>query len=166
MKAAKLLFFADKMHLLRYGRPIIGDDYFCLEHGPIPTQSLNIIQARIAGAEDARYELMEEFFDVVAGSKYPRLRAKKGPDLDVFSDSDVEVLKEVLATYGQKDAWTLRQLTHEQPEVKAADEQRLATGKGSVPLSFESFFDSTQDAMLALLKDDQSSRDFATSLTW
>jgi len=32
----KLLFFADKLHLLRYGRPITGDRYFALEQGPSP----------------------------------------------------------------------------------------------------------------------------------
>src|SRR5947209_12680547 len=99
MKAAKLLYFADKLHLTRYGRPILGDDYYCMKHGPIPTLSLNIIQSRIAGTEDADdVEMMTEYFDVT-GSKYPQLVAKKMPDMEVFSDTDVEILNEILATY-------------------------------------------------------------------
>src|SRR3990167_9391361 len=39
LKAAKLLYFADKQHLLQHGRPIIGDRYFCLDCGPVPAVS-------------------------------------------------------------------------------------------------------------------------------
>lgn len=41
LKAAKLLYFADKDHLLRFGRPIIGDVYYCLSYGPVPSVALN-----------------------------------------------------------------------------------------------------------------------------
>ena len=43
LKTAKLLYFADKEHLLKHGRPILGDVYFCMEHGPVPSYSKNII---------------------------------------------------------------------------------------------------------------------------
>src|SRR5437899_12988053 len=42
-KACKLLFLADKLHLVRYGRPITGDHYWALEHGPVPSTVLNLI---------------------------------------------------------------------------------------------------------------------------
>jgi uncharacterized phage-associated protein len=166
MKAAKLLYFADKAHLVRYGRPILGDDYYCMKHGPIPTLSLNMIQACIAGTDDMDDSgLMADYFDVVPG-KYPRLMAKREPDLDVFSDSDLEVLQEVLSTYGSKSAWQLREIAHQQKEVQAADEQRRTSGRGSVPLPFESFLDATNEGMLSLVREGQENRDFAASLTW
>ena len=37
LKTAKLLYFADKHHLLAHGRPILGDVYFCMPHGPVPS---------------------------------------------------------------------------------------------------------------------------------
>src|SRR5260370_8228699 len=43
MKAAKLLFHADKYHLLKYGPPVIGDQYACMEYGPVPSASLNVM---------------------------------------------------------------------------------------------------------------------------
>lgn len=167
MKAAKLLYFADKLHLQRYGRPILGDDYYCMKHGPIPTLSLNIIQSAMAGtdaADDA--ELMAEYFAVNTSGRFPRLVATKKPDLDVFSDTDVEVLRDVVSTYGSKTAWQLRELAHQQPEVITADQRREAEGKGSVPMPFETFFGDAHSPMLALLQDDQDRRDFAQSLTW
>lgn len=167
MKAAKLLYFADKLHLQKYGRPILGDDYYCMKHGPIPTLALNIIQSAIAANEAADgSELMAEYFDVDKSGKYPELVAKKDPDLDGFSDSDIEVLTEVAGKYGRLTAWDLRELAHEQPEVKAADARRLADGRGSVPMPFESFLDATNESMLELLREDQESRDFVQALTW
>jgi len=167
MKAAKLLYFADRLHLQKYGRPILGDDYYCMKHGPIPTLSLNIMQAAIQGSDEADdAELLVEYLEIERSSKYPQFIAKKDPDMDVFSDSDVEVLQNVVAKYGGKTAWQLRELAHEQPEVKTAEERRLAERKGSVPMPFESFFDAAEDAMLALMQEDQDSRDFVQSLTW
>lgn len=166
MKSAKLLYFADKLHLQRYGRPILGDDYYCMKHGPIPTLSLNIIQATIAGTEAADgTDLMHEFFDVRKG-EYAQLVAKKEPDLEVFSASDLEVLEEVAQKYGSKTAWQLRELVHQEPDVKAADHRRVAEGRGSVPMPFETFLDETATAMLEVMREDQDSREFADSLTW
>ena len=36
-KIAKLIFLADKLHLVQYGRTITGDKYCAMEHGPVPS---------------------------------------------------------------------------------------------------------------------------------
>ena len=43
LKLVKLLYFADKYHLLKYGRQISGDSYFALPYGPIPSGALDIL---------------------------------------------------------------------------------------------------------------------------
>ena len=35
LKVSKLLYYADKTHLLAQGQPIIGDVYFCMDWGPV-----------------------------------------------------------------------------------------------------------------------------------
>ncbi len=91
---------------------------------------------------------------------------KKAPDLDVFSDSDMEVLENVLKNYGDKSAWTLRDLAHDDECVKLADEARQARGIGSVRIPFELFFKGTESKLLPLVESDQENRDFAESLNW
>ena len=85
--------------------------------------------------------------------------------MDMLSDSDVEVLEEILAEYGHLSAWTLRELTHKEPEVRESDEKLKATRLKSVPIPFARFFDATRDEkILASVEATQSDRDFAASL--
>ena len=39
----KLLFFADREHIMDYGRPITGDRYVAMEHGPVPSAVRNLL---------------------------------------------------------------------------------------------------------------------------
>ena len=167
LKAVKLLYFADREHLLKYGRPIVGDDYYCMKNGPIPTNALGQIQDVLSpnptGDHDA---LFDEYFAVSRSTEYPRLVAKKEPDLDVFSASDIEVLESVLKMYGKQTSWKLRDLTHMDECVKLADKERLARGVGSVRIPFEVFFKGSDSKLLPLVESDQENRDFAESLNW
>lgn len=166
MKSAKLLYFADKEHLLKYGRPIIGDEYHCMKDGPIPTEGLTQIQDALAtepkGKHDPRFD---EYFRVEDARDYRQFVLAKDPDLDVFSDSDLEVLTEVASKYGDKTAWELRKIAHEDEAVKIADKRRQKTGRGSVHMPFQDFFEGTDSKLLPLVEADQEDRDFAASLT-
>lgn len=39
----KILYFAEKKHLAKYGKPITEDVYIAMEYGPVPSESLDII---------------------------------------------------------------------------------------------------------------------------
>jgi len=167
MKAAKLLYFADREHLLKYGRPIVGDDYYCMLNGPIPTTALGQLQDMLSPSPTGDHDaLFDEYFTVNRTAQYPRLVSKKDPDLDVFSASDIEVLDGVLKTYGKKTSWQLRELTHMDECVRLADHERLARHTGSVRIPFEVFFRGSDSKLLSLIEEDQENRDFAESLNW
>ncbi|MBV9497214.1 MAG: SocA family protein [Acidobacteria bacterium] len=163
MKIAKLLFLADRIHLLRYGRPITGDRYVCMEHGPVASVTHDLVNARLSDDPDA--EIMNEYFDVGRSRTHPELIAKREPDLDVFSETDLEVLREVVESFGQKTAWQLRDLAHEYPEIIAASSQRTEQKKKAVPIPFEVFAEENT-SLGRLLREDQEDRSFAESLTW
>src|SRR5258706_5031900 len=69
LKAAKLLYFADKEHLLRYGRPIIGDVYYALNLGPLPSQADDFLDeieaANVAGPTTPEQIEFLRYLDVV-----------------------------------------------------------------------------------------------------
>ena len=44
-RIVKLLYFADKLHLERYGRFITGDRYIAMEYGPVPSNVYDMLKA-------------------------------------------------------------------------------------------------------------------------
>jgi uncharacterized phage-associated protein len=169
MKAAKLLFHADKYHLLKYGRPVIGDQYACMEYGPVPSASLTVMNDVIADDEHFQplaKELFDEYLTVERSmfKKYPVFRARKEPDLDVFSDSDIEALDYAQKTFGAMQAWKLSEQSHDEPSWKLANEQR-APGS-SVIMDYRLFFEGHPEAadMLRFVEAQQEDRDAAEEL--
>lgn len=114
MKICKLLYFADKEHLLKYGRPIIGDTYYKLKDGPIPTKGLDILRGHSGSAIIA---LLNEAVEIHGWSVTP----KKKPDLSVFSKSDIQVLNHVKEILGALSAYDLRDLSHKENAYNASE---------------------------------------------
>lgn len=169
MKAAKLLFHADKYHLLKYGRPVIGDQYACMEYGPVPSASLNVMNDVVA--DDVHFppmakDLFDEYLTVERSifKKYPVFRAKREPDLDVFSDSDIEALDYAQKTYGARSSWVLSEESHREPCWEAANEERAAGS--SVMMDYRLFFEGHPEAadMLRFVEAQQEDRDASDEL--
>ncbi len=108
LKICKLLYFADKEHLIQYYRPIIGDTYYKLKNGPIPTIGLALLRGHSSPAFQAFFN---EAIEVSGWHVIP----KKQPDLGVFSKSDIRVLEKVKNTLGRFSAYDLRDLSHKEP---------------------------------------------------
>lgn len=167
LKLVKLLFFADRLHLWRYGRPITGGEYKALPHGPVAAQLLDDLSE---GCETVGYRppqgasggiLMESTpFPFVREGQ--RIRAGEPLNDDFLAESDLEVLEEVDREYGLKDAITLRGLTH---ELKVyAKNWRADSGPRAFPIAYEDFFDDLPQgdprrAMLDIMREDCEARE-------
>jgi uncharacterized phage-associated protein len=146
MKACKILFFADKEHLRRFGRPIVGDHYYRLPHGPIPTRGLDMLRGK---AHPSAHALMEKHVEVIGDVIRPRIPV----DMQVFSKSDIEVLESTCRTHGAKSAAQLRALSHRDRAWVEADQNG--------PMDYALFFgeDDSGQRMRELVESEQSSRD-------
>jgi len=114
----KILYFADKLHLQRYGRLICGDDYVAMKHGPVPSGTYNLLrEARQFNDIPAFHPAPGEF--EIEGQN--RVVALKAPDMDLFSETDIECLKESIRKYGTLDFGKLKAKSHDEA-YKAADE--------------------------------------------
>jgi uncharacterized phage-associated protein len=170
LKAVKLLYLADRYHLLRYGRPITGDRYIAMDYGPVPEGAFQLIGRAMEApeVEDQAREQVLQMLDVYRGFlhryRYPVLRAKRKADLDVFSETEVEALSATVSEFGQRPARALVDLTHEHQAYKIADAGRLPGS--SVDLPYEYFFEGAPEhrAIRELAVEEQEDRDFADAL--
>jgi uncharacterized phage-associated protein len=163
LKAAKLLYFADKYHLVRYGRPIIGDRYHSLDYGPVPSKALDIMNQTIhdvppVATRQPLRNLLERYIEVDKAHRYPRFRAKRSPDLDVFSESEIEALEHTLAEYGDKSGVELVNISHREPAWKEVG------GYGEI--DYRLFFKDSvsSERVVELLEADQETRDLVDSI--
>lgn len=92
----KVLFFADKDHLSKYGRLITGESYIAMKHGPVPSAMYDMIKDvrdnRSFGLDDT----LEKSFKVVNQTNVFPLRR---PNLSYLSASDIECLDLALNKY-------------------------------------------------------------------
>lgn len=127
-----LLYFADKTSLEKYGRLIVGDDYFAMEHGPVPSNTYNLLKAG---------RLTEEFGFKVEGHQVIPLRA---PELDFLSASDIECLESALEMYGGAPFWKRRRDSHDEA-WEAAWESRGESNANRIPI----------ESIVAMLEDSE-----------
>lgn len=169
LKAAKLLYLADQRHFFQYGRPITGDRYIAMDLGPVPESAYQLI-GRLCDPDEVDDPVREHAKRRLAINKgflrqYPVLRAKGEPELDVFSDTELDTLKAIVKEFGNRRAKELVGLTHGHVAYQRADAGR-APGS-SVDLPYEYFFDDAPAAsadVRALAESEQEERDFANAL--
>ena len=101
LKLMKLLWLSDRIHINKYGRFILRDTYYAMEHGPIPSKALNMSQISI-----------ENFTHIHERN----IKALSNFDLRYFSKSDLEVMEFVWNNYGKYSATRLRNASHKFPE--------------------------------------------------
>jgi uncharacterized phage-associated protein len=84
-KTYKILYFADQKHLVRYGRPIIGDTYVKMPYGPVPSFIKDVVDENIRGLEEVTAKYNKYF-----------LTAIQELNIDYLSETDIECLDEAI----------------------------------------------------------------------
>lgn len=171
LKAVKLLYLADRYHLLRYGRPITGDRYIAMDLGPVPEDAFQLISRLVEPAEviDSQRDRALERLNVYRGFlhryNYPVLRARTAPDLDVFSESEIEALSKTVKEFGAQPARALVDLTHQHRAYQRANASRAPGSSADLP--YEYFFEDAPEsahAVRLLAEREQEDREFAAWL--
>ena len=107
---AKVLFYADKMHVNKYLRPILGDTYIRMDYGPVPSCVLDLIKKNMWLSPNQK-ESIGASLDIDSDNNF-ELRALRDPNMDYFSKSDIECLNDSLHKYGDLPFDELYKLTH------------------------------------------------------
>ncbi|RJO69658.1 MAG: DUF4065 domain-containing protein [Myxococcales bacterium] len=147
LKLIKLIFFADREHLAKYARPIIGGSYVAMQHGPVLSELLNLINSTEKTVKNLGFNLSER--NVVSTGQY---------DEDFLSESDIEALRTINTSMGSMDSNRLRNRTH---GLKAWKNNYPDPSENtSRPLPYEDFFlDLDNSEILEIIRDDQEVRE-------
>jgi len=138
LKAIKLIFLADRYHLRKYGRPVVGDQYFAMEHGPVPSVTKDLAD-KSRYLSDREKEYAERFIET-DDDKRLTLSSVEDVDQDVFSDSDIEALNFVWKGYGSLEQWALKNITHAYPEWQVHQAELGAEGCQRTEMEYADFF--------------------------
>ena len=117
----KLMYFADKTSLERYGRFICGDDYFAMQWGPFPTHTYDLMKAAARG---------DVFPFTVQGHSIAPARPA---DTELLSESDIDCLDASIRLYGNVPMWK-RHEDSADSAYQQAWEQRGESGSVRMPI--------------------------------
>lgn len=133
----KTLYFADKMHLEKYGTLMTGDYYVAMPDGPVPSGAYDLI--KYARGDDFAYE--KKISDVrpdkaleVKGEKKDVVIRLREPNLDYLSESDRECLDSAIERYAAMDWRDLWNIVHAEESYRKAKSQKPEKKNASIPL--------------------------------
>lgn len=123
-KLLKLLFFSDFGHMKRYGRPIIGDTYFKLPLGPVPTLAKDLLTALENSQEEDDWGkgIMKKLSQAVRVKRQPygkyvqsRVIPMQEFDPSFFSRSDIEIMEMIAERYYDTNGRKIAFESHKHP---------------------------------------------------
>ena len=110
MKLMKLLYFADREALIRWGSPITADIFYSMDRGPVLSRVLTLVTEGAAPQESHFWEQhLQPFGD-------HEIRLIADPPDGELSEAEVELLDEVFDKFGALSRWAIVDEAHKLPE--------------------------------------------------
>lgn len=142
MKAYKLMWLVDRYHLRQYGRTVTGDAYYAMPHGVVPTDAKHLLEDKLTRLSSNK-GMLDAYIKVDSDYVYSAIAE---PDMDVFSQSDVEAMDKVLEVFGGMDQYQLSDLSHQFPEWLAYKSLLVAEdNKKSHKIDMDLFFENKDE---------------------
>lgn len=109
MKLIKLLYLADREALMLWERPLTGDTYFSMKHGPILSNVLDII-SNGGDPENSSY-----WYKYIGQPKNydVKLKEKGLPEADTLSQREMALISELSEKFKDFDRWDMVKFCHD-----------------------------------------------------
>ena len=136
MQAIKLIYFADRYHLRKYGRPVTNDEFVAMGYGPVGSKTKDIAE-NTPFLDKIEIEYSKRY---IKNQGQYNIQSINEVDMDVFSGSDTEALDFAINNLGKFDQFDLAEISHAYPEWKKF-EKELESKRGSAfSMNYEDFF--------------------------
>ncbi|MDQ6528410.1 Panacea domain-containing protein [Flavobacterium sp. LHD-85] len=122
-KIFKILFFADREHLLKYGRTITGDNYIAMNDGPVPSYLYDIFKSVKGNGYFKDNGHFSKYFSVVEGCL---LKEESEPNLNKLSQTDLQQLNISLDKYGNMSWNEIRELSHGEAWINTVNNSAIS----------------------------------------
>ncbi len=146
-----MIWLSDRLHIRKYGRFITNDVYFALPHGPVPSTTRDILEAN-PFLNPIELEYSSRYIEV--HNKYDFISIN-APDLNVFSDSDIEVIKKIFEVYNACDQFRLSEISHVFPEWKKYDSAFSKGIASRFVIDYLDFFENCNDGYDLFIDSDE-----------
>lgn len=107
LRLLKLLYIADREHLLHSHRPIVGTRIVAMNNGPLHSEVYDLIKGEHAKAPLWAEHIRKEGYEV---------ELLKDPGVSELSAAEVRTLRSVSEKYASFSEWDLVEVTHDFPE--------------------------------------------------
>jgi uncharacterized phage-associated protein len=151
-KICKLIFLADKHHLVRFGRPVTGDRICAMPDGPVPSNILNILNAFLNDPSDPSLAPLNDAVSVNRIYRHPHFHATNFTLGEFLSESDLESLDAIVKAFGDWSFSRLRAITHEMTAYKNAREAENRIVNNPT-MSFEDMFEDDDEALTGAFEE-------------
>jgi uncharacterized phage-associated protein len=114
----KLLYLADKQHLVHYGRTVTGDEYWAMRMGPVGSAAKDVLSIDENRPNKLSGDILvyaKNHLDEFENSYRSKNRKC---EFEMLSDSDKQALDFVVSRFGSMGPFELRDYTHKYPEWK------------------------------------------------
>lgn len=109
-KISKILYFADMVHLSKFGRSITGDTYIAMDYGPVPSAIYDIFKS-LRGDGSSPYKEMAT--SAIRIKNRFIVNALQEADLKYLSKTDTQVIDDIILAFGDHSWADIVEISHQ-----------------------------------------------------
>ena len=116
LKLVKLIYFADKYHVIKYGRTITNDEYWAMDHGPVRSNVRDVLEFNDFTMSKSERKFASKLIYKISKNRFKKNNLKRPYSYNYLSKTDIEALNFVISKFGSMRTWDIRDYSHAYPE--------------------------------------------------
>lgn len=120
LQIIKLIYLADKYHLMAYGRTITNDEYYAMKDGPVGSLVLDVLGFNDIVLQEDELKYAAKLIKRIGDKAFSINESPE--EFSMLSQSDRKALDMIVEKFGSQSASQLRKFTHDYPEYAKYEE--------------------------------------------